>query len=410
VLSWKQNRDCPVCTKPIGDPNRAFLTPTAFFPGLGKPFGDFLEEEDPLQAFTRKLVHFDCWASWPERERFAKAWSDWKLGGVEADPENGVAYTSDDLAVSAPCDAEAPADPVRLYFRKAAALLEMPATDWPAGLEPLEAHARGGPPLVHAALGAALPGLDRLFPTLRSLVDAVDWSAKKTDCKLCRKRLGANPSSELAYRIPEPGAWPADPAIRALKPVAGSLVHTACWLAWPDRERYVKALTDIETRLARLEADVAVADVAEGAFVRAGRDLKRRDAEILVGAREARVAVPAGRWSEWLTKPADFVGRLRPFERDAVFAMHPALAARFPTADSITNSVDWTSREVEMYQAHADQITACRELVAQARREGVRCPRCLARTDDLAHEEGSGTVDCPRCGSELTPMDLGWLP
>jgi hypothetical protein len=410
VISWKQNRECPLCAKPIDDPNRAFLTPTAFFPGLGTPFGDFLSEDDPLRAVTRKLVHYECWENWPERDRFAGAWTEWKLGGLEADPESGLAFRSEDLAVAAPCDAVEPADPVRLVFPKGAALLEMPAKDWPEGLGPLEAHARSGLPIVHRALSASMVALDRLFPTLRALVDAVDWTAKKTECALCRKTLGASPAAEACYRIPQPGAWPADPRVRGLRAVAGSLAHTACWLAWPERERFVKLLGEIEVRLARLEADVAVSSFGENLFVRAGRDLARPDARILVGAREARLSVPAREWSAWLTRPADFVARLRPFERDAVFAAHPALAARFPTTSAITDSVDWTAREVEMYQAHADQIDACHKMVQAARGEGVRCPRCLARTSDLVHEIGSGTVDCPRCGSELTPMDLGWLP
>src|SRR5688500_20376820 len=82
MLGWKKNRECAICRAAIADDAPAFEIPTASFPGLGKPFGDFLEDDDPLQDFCRKRVHVDCWKAWPERPRFVAAWISWKLSEI----------------------------------------------------------------------------------------------------------------------------------------------------------------------------------------------------------------------------------------------------------------------------------------------------------------------------------------
>ncbi|HEX7898540.1 MAG TPA: hypothetical protein VF950_12320 [Planctomycetota bacterium] len=387
MLGWKKNKDCAICRQAIADDAPAFETPSAHFPGLGKPFGDFLEEDDPLQDMCRKRVHVECWKSWPERARFAAAWIGWKLDAVRVAPEQGEAWRGEQLALVAPADPDDPEARVRVFFLALAAVEEVPTSAWPAALAELAQK-----PLTREAMEGA-DALGRRFPDARSLTDAVDWARKPTPCQICQGILRANPHAPAVYRLPAPEFWPSD--ARALRSFAGALVHTDCYLKWPDRPRFLKAAVDVERRLAKLDAHRIVVPVSDTSFVTAGVDI-----ELL--AREARVKVDAAAW----TAPAP----ARAFEKEAVDEALLALAARYPTPSALLASLDRTAKEMEAYQALADQIDQCHALVKAARGPGIRCPRCVARLNDLVHEEGAGTVECVRCGSELTPMDFGWLP
>ena len=393
MLGWKKNKDCPVCKAAIAADAATFETPSAHFPGLGKPYGDFLEEDDPLQEFCRKRVHVDCWKSWPERPRFVSAWIEWKLDGVRAAPEQGEAWRGDELALVAPANPDDPDARVRLFFVKLGAHEEFNTARWPSILGELASR-----PLYREALAGA-DSLAKRFPDARALTEAVAWAKKPTPCQICQGILGANPNAESVYRLPQPEFWSG--AAKALRSYAGALAHLDCYLKWPDREKFVKAAMDVERRLAKLDAHRVVVPLSDAAFLVADVDPELKEPAFELHAREARVPLGPG----WTTFEA-----LRPFEKQAVEEALRALHARYPTASALLNSLDRTAKEVETYQAIADQIDQCHALVQAARGAGVRCPRCVARLNDLAHEEGAVTVDCVRCGGELTPMDFGWLP
>lgn len=391
MLGWKKNKDCPICKQAIGEGQPGFETPSAHFPGLGKPYGDFLDDDDPLQAFCRKRVHVECWKTWPERAKFAAAWSGWKLDGVKAAPDQGEAWRGEELVLVAPADPAAEDAKVRLFFTKLAALEEFNPARWPDILKELATR-----PLYREALA----GFDaQRFPDARALTEAVAWAKKPTPCQICQGILGANPTSAAAYRLPDPPSWPA--AAKALRSYAGALSHLDCYLEWPDRAAFVKAATDVERRLAKLDAHRVVVPLHETAFVVADVDPDLKEPEFELHAREARVPLGAG-WTSFAP--------LRPFEKEAVVEAVELLSKKHATPDALVASLDRTAKEMETYQAIADQIDQCHALVQAARGAGVRCPRCVARLNDLLHEEGGGSVDCPRCGSELTPMDFGWLP
>lgn len=399
MIGWKKNHDCPLCKTPVPDTDEAFETATAYFPGLGKPFGDFLDEDDPLQAFCRKRVHVACWFAWPERARFAAAWTAWKRDGLKDAPDQGEAWQEADLVIAAPADPADPAARVRLLFPRIAAVEEIAPARWPAVLDVLAAQ-----PLYREAL-KDVDALRRRFPGARALTEAVDWKRKPIPCQICQGILGVNPASPAAYRIPQPEFWPATPDARALRAFGGTIVHTDCYVRWPDRERFVRAAAEVERRLVKLAARRAVAPLNDRAFLVAEIAEEGRTPAIELQAGETRVPVEPARWAQAPASDA-----LRPFERQAVLEALPLLAQKYPTASAFLQSVDWTAKEVESYQAIADQIDECRKLVAAARQKGLRCPRCVARLTDLGHEEGGSTVECPRCGSDLTPMDFGWLP
>lgn len=395
MLGWKKNKECPICRSAFAEGDLTFETPSAHFPGLGKPFGDFLEEDDPLQEICRKRVHAACWTAWPERARFAALWSAWMLDGVRADPERGLAWRGEALALAAPADPKAPDARVRILFTALAAHEDVPPWTWPDVLRELATR-----PLYQEPL-AGSDALAGRFPDARALTDGVDWAKKPTPCQICQGILGANPATAAVYRLPEPEFWPGAQDARALRPFAGAFVHTECYLKWPDRGAFLRAVADVERRLAKLDAHRVVVPLSDTSFVLADVDPALKEPAIELRAGEARVSVS----SKW-----DVDVPLRPFEAEALKAAVPALAAKYPTPAALLASIDPTSKELETYQAIADQIDQCHALVRAARGPGLRCPRCVARLNDLAHEEGAGTVECPRCGGELTPMDFGWLP
>ncbi len=395
MLGWKKNKECAICRQAIAEDAPAFETPTATFPGLGKPFGDFLEEDDPLQDMCRKRVHVDCWMAWPERARFAAAWIEWKLSAVREAPEQGEAWRGEQIALVAPANPDDPEGRVRLFFIHLAALEEFPTSRWPEVLPELAAR-----PLYREALEGS-DSLSRRFPDARSITDAVEWARKPTPCQICQNILRANPHAPSVYRLPAPEFWPSGPDARGLRSFAGALVHTDCYLAWPERKRFITAAVDVERRLAKLEAHRVVVPLTDTAFLVADVDPALKEPAFELHAREARTPLGPG----WSTSAA-----LRPFEQEAVREAVPALAAKYPTPSALLDALDRTAKEVEAYQALADQIDQCHALVKAARGAGIRCPRCVARLNDLVHEEGSPTVECVRCGGELTPMDFGWLP
>src|SRR5438045_40627 len=103
-VGWKTNRECPLCGAALDGEAESSVLPTATFPGLGKPFGDFLPDDDPLQALCGKRVHRTCLSAWPMRPRFVGAYLEWMTRRLREDPERGTAYADPAVLVSAPCD------------------------------------------------------------------------------------------------------------------------------------------------------------------------------------------------------------------------------------------------------------------------------------------------------------------
>lgn len=385
AIAWKSNRDCPLCGRVI-DVNVATMTlPTAAFPGLGKPYGDFLRESDPLQVCCGKRVHTACFGAWPERERFAAAFDEWMTGRLDGDPERGTAYRDHRLLVSAPCRPDDPAARIVALDRATTAIFWIRPADWPDAL--------GG-----------LPGGEALrprFPTVKELFAAIDWSAKETACRLCMKKLGVIPVSIEAYRMPESEAWTLlDPA-RPMRQFLGVLVHAACYVAWPRRPLFAATLTDIRYRLAKLDGR-GCPHADAGSVVLLDRD---GDPEVTVRETGTTAAIPRDRWAAPVL-PDD----LRPFEREALAPALESIRARFPSVEALEGAVDWQEVERTRASLHETFLSRLRDLPIQARREGIRCPRCGRRVNDLQKRETEEAVGCVVCGAALTPLDFGWLP
>ncbi len=380
-IGWKTNPDCPLCGTPLAGEAGAPELPTASFPGLGKPHGDFLAADDPLQALCGKKVHRRCLEAWPERSRFVGAYLDWMVRRLREDPERGTAYADESLLVSAPSDPTDPDARILVVDLAVGTTTRMRPSEWSAWAE--------------------RPPLKSRFPTAESLVAAIDWTAKDTSCRICMKLLGVNPVSPAAHRLPFCEAWTIlDPA-RPMRQYLGTRVHTECYASWPKRPLFAATLTDIRHRLARLSAQgCAWSDARVMVLLERGGPI-----ELTLRATGTTLEIPRDSFPDY-----DVPASLRPFDREPLLAALPDLQAKFPSAEALEGAVDWVAKEAERGTAREALLAQLRELPIRARREGVRCPRCGRRVNDLELSEPELAAGCPSCGAALTPLDFGWLP
>ncbi len=364
AISWKTNKDCPLCTSALGDDADVLPLPTALFPGLGKPYGDFLREGDPLAGLCGKKVHRRCFDAWPERPRFAAAYIDWMEKRLDGDPERGTAFRDEALVVSAPCDPDDPDAQIVVLDRRTTVTRWIPNREWSASVLPA-------------------------FPTPRSLAAAIDWTSKTSSCRICMKKLGTSPLSPVAFRVPVSAAWTIlDPA-RPMRQYLGTLVHTECYVAWPKRPLFAATLTDIRYRIAKLSGQACAYSDAHSIV------LLDPEGHLEITLRSTGTTVR-------LPPPAS----LRPFEKEAL----DEAMRQLPSVESMAAAIDWTAKAAERATAREEFLVQLRELPIRARREGVRCPRCGKRVNDLELVEAEEAAGCTACEAALTPLDFGWLP
>ena len=385
AIGWKSNKDCPLCGAAIEGGADALALPTALFPGLGKPYGDFLQDDDPLQALCGKKVHRSCFDAWPVRARFVGAYLDWMTGRLRDDPDRGTAYADSTTFVSAPCDPDDPDAQMIVLNLATGETSRVRNAEWTAWVDRFPADSP----------------LRSRFSAPRSLVEAIDWKAKDASCRICMKLLGVNPLSPAAFQVPASEAWTmVDPA-RPMRQYLGTRVHTECYAAWPKRPLFAATLTDIRFRLAKLSPRASPwSDAHALVLLERGGDI-----ELTLRATGTTVTIPRNRWTTF-EPPAD----LRPFDREALLPALEEARAKFPSAESMEAAVDWTAKEEDLEKAKRAFLDQLRELPIRARREGVRCPRCGRRVNDLELSEPDEAAGCVSCNAALTPLDFGWLP
>ncbi len=139
--------------------------------------GSFLGTDDPLAGVCGAPLHWDCYARWPERPRFARlhvaAW-------VRANRKNPfwwAVYQDDAVYIAVNPSRPVEEASVRLYA--VGSDIRVPLADWRAWLaDPLQVTA-GLHALETAELAAVLPLLRSRFPSDHALVDAIDPDEKR---------------------------------------------------------------------------------------------------------------------------------------------------------------------------------------------------------------------------------------
>jgi hypothetical protein len=405
MIGWKTNKSCPLCNRMFeegSDGRDRLRAPTAAVPGLGKPFGDFLGEDQPSRKLCGQTVHWDCWSKWPGRPSFLAAYARWWGGIFADDPDVGIACREEALVLQAPCEV-APDRLARVLFARVGVRRDVDVEAWDVWLNDLEREAVSAHPAWREAVEEALTVLRSRFPLPQALVDAVDWSSKETPCSLCLQPLAANPAGDLVMPFPRSPSWPAGAPNKRL---LGSYAHAACFVKWPDRIAFGKTRADVDRRLARLgPKGCALHD--DRVLLLVDRDPADGWAGLRLVATTTLLSLPMSRWPEGLDGASL---RLRPFEREELAKAAEALRARFPDGASLSAAVDWADAAAETARAESALREECGKMVVAARRQGVRCRHCDRRASDLVRDEGADRVFCPLCGGTLTPMDYGWLP
>jgi hypothetical protein len=151
---------CAICHEPLRT-GRIFATSGVFF-----------SAGDPLFEFCDAGMHWSCYAKWPHRLPFAKAYVDMWVQIEKQNPHWGRAYLDDLVFVTVGTVTEEVA--VRLY--QTGSDLRVPLNGWEKWLVKPNQELD---PVERESLEQVLPRLRAAFPSAEALVEAVDWASKK---------------------------------------------------------------------------------------------------------------------------------------------------------------------------------------------------------------------------------------
>lgn len=159
--------ECALCDGRIDPPSECF-----------RATGDFLPKGDPLNAFCNAPMHWECYAKWPQRPRFARHYVDAWVTMNHKNPFWWFVYQDDDVYVSVNPMRSVEEASVRLYaFGND---IRVPLPQWSRWLENPDSVT----PRLHSeertALAAVLPRLRKRFPDDHALVDAIDPAEKSS--------------------------------------------------------------------------------------------------------------------------------------------------------------------------------------------------------------------------------------
>jgi hypothetical protein len=155
---------CGLCGNPLGSAP------------LFSTWGVFLPPEDPLWEFCDAGLHWACYAVWPHRQRFAKAYVDFWVEHETTNPYWGRAYL-DELALVT-VNPHPPVEQVNIRLYETGNGPRVPLGEWATWLVEAEAYEYEHP-VEREAVVAVLPRLRAALPSPESVVAAVDWSAKR---------------------------------------------------------------------------------------------------------------------------------------------------------------------------------------------------------------------------------------
>ncbi len=139
--------------------------------------GDFLPAKDPLVPFCNVPLHWSCYAQWPERVRFAKAYVEAWIHANRKNPFWWSVYRDERVYVSVNPDQSVEEVSVRLCT--VGSDIRVPLTKWSAWVSDARQLTPGLRPLEREALAAALPILRERFPDDHAVVHAINTAEKQ---------------------------------------------------------------------------------------------------------------------------------------------------------------------------------------------------------------------------------------
>lgn len=153
---------CVLCGQPLSGP--IFATS-----------GIFLPLNDPLACYCDAGMHWDCYAVWEHRERFAKAHVRFWIENEKGNPDWARVFENERCFIV--INPHPPVAQAHIMLFATGSRIDVPLEEWEKWIW------EKGPSLAHHsfeenALKLALPAIRMAFPGLRPLLRAADWSRK----------------------------------------------------------------------------------------------------------------------------------------------------------------------------------------------------------------------------------------
>ncbi len=154
---------CALCGKPLSAP--IFATS-----------GVFLPLNDPLAQYCDDGMHWDCYAAWKHREKFARAYVQMWIEHEKESPYWARVFEDEHSFIT--INPHPPVTQAHVMLFRTGSTIQVPLQEWEKWIWEREL-----PPAHHPveqdALKKALPAIRMVFPRLRLLLEAADWSSKK---------------------------------------------------------------------------------------------------------------------------------------------------------------------------------------------------------------------------------------
>ncbi|HZE97057.1 MAG TPA: hypothetical protein VE981_08515 [Planctomycetota bacterium] len=161
-----QGQKCRLCDQGLDRTKPEFATS-----------GVFLPKEDPLWQYCDAILHFDCYAPWKDRPRFARAYFQmW----VEAETTSGYwgkAYLDEAHLVTV--NKHPPEESVRVVLARWGIVYSVKLADWERWCREDAAWVKDAHPWVQNDLKFFLPICQERMPTVPRLLGQVDWALKE---------------------------------------------------------------------------------------------------------------------------------------------------------------------------------------------------------------------------------------
>lgn len=156
---------CAICDKVLVEEDDIFGTS-----------GVFLPASDRLHEMCDACMHWECYAGWKYRRRFARAYVNARVQSTDSNPHWGRAYLDENLFIS--LNPELKNEGLSIVPVETGSDIRINLTDWSSFLlDPRSVEMN-----LHAievrALEWGLKPVRETLPTSDSLISAVDWPAK----------------------------------------------------------------------------------------------------------------------------------------------------------------------------------------------------------------------------------------
>jgi len=199
-----EGMECPLCGKPMLSNQAIFGT-----------WGLWLPMDDPLVLFCDACMHWDCYADWPYRPRFAKSYIDFWVEEEKNNPLWSRAFLDEHTFVKV--NPHAPFERIWVHLYDTGSRFDVSLDDWELWLSQEATETEH--PVEAKSLAVAKEILKKSIPTKELLLQAIELDAKRplleqynakmkertepppppTPCPFCGKPLRTNRAKQCPH-------------------------------------------------------------------------------------------------------------------------------------------------------------------------------------------------------------------